>query len=64
MKNFDIHTIETAATPAAEMLGDINRAYGFIPNLYGIFAESPAALRAYMTMSKIFDQSSFSVTER
>jgi uncharacterized peroxidase-related enzyme len=64
MKNFDIHTTETAAAPAAEMLGDINRAYGFIPNLYGIFAESPTALRAYMTMGKIFDDSSFSATER
>ena len=64
MKNFNIHTIETADAPAAEMLGDINRAYGFIPNLYGVFAESPAALRAYMTMSKIFDESSFSATER
>ncbi len=64
MKNFDIHTIETAAAPAAEMLGDINRAYGFIPNLYGIFAESPAALRAYITLGKIFDDSSFSATER
>lgn len=64
MKNFDIHTIETADAPAAEMLGDINRAYGFIPNLYGIFAESPSALRAYMTMGKIFDDSSFSATER
>ena len=50
MKNFDIHTTETAEASAAEMLGDINRAYGFIPNLYGIFAESPTALRAYMTM--------------
>jgi uncharacterized peroxidase-related enzyme len=64
MKHFDIHTIETADTPAAEMLGDINRAYGFIPNLYGVFAESPTALRAYMTMGKIFDDSSFSATER
>ena len=64
MKNFDIHTIETADAPSAEMLGDINRAYGFIPNLYGIFAESPTALRAYMTMGKIFDDSSFSATER
>lgn len=64
MKNFDIHTVETAESPAAEMLGDIEKAYGFIPNLYGMFAESPAALRAYMTMSKIFDESSFSATER
>ncbi len=64
MKNFDIHTVETAEASAAKMLDDINRAYGFIPNLYGIFAESPAALRAYMTMGKIFDESSFSATER
>lgn len=64
MKNFDIHTVETAEAPAAEMLGEINRAYGFIPNLYGIFAESPAALRAYMTLGKIFDETSFSATER
>jgi uncharacterized peroxidase-related enzyme len=64
MKNFDIHTIETAEASAAKMLDDINRAYGFIPNLYGIFAESPAALRAYMSLGKIFDESSFSATER
>ena len=64
MKNFDIHSIETAEAPAAEMLGDIEKAYGFIPNLYGVFAESPAALRAYMAMGKIFDESSFSATER
>lgn len=64
MKNFDIHTVETAEASAAEMLGDINRAYGFIPNLYGVFAESPATLRAYMSLGKIFDESSFSATER
>ena len=64
MKIFDIHTTETAQAPAAEMLGDIEKAYGFIPNLYGVFAESPAALRAYITLGKIFDESSFSATER
>lgn len=64
MKNFDIHTIETAEAPAAEMLGNIEKAYGFVPNLYGIFAESPATMKAYMTIGKIFDESSFSVTER
>jgi len=64
MNNFDIHTKETAEAPAADMLGDIEKAYGFVPNLYGIFAESPATLRAYMTMSNIFDESSFSATEK
>ena len=64
MNIFDIHTTETAQAPAAEMLGEIEKAYGFIPNLYGVFAESPAALRAYMILGKILDESSFSATER
>ena len=64
MNILDVHTTETAPAPATEMLGEIERAYGFIPNLYGVFAESPAALRAYMILGKIFDESSFSVTER
>ncbi len=64
MNIFDIHTTQTAQAPAAEMLGEIEKAYGFIPNLYGVFAESPATLRAYMSLGKIFDESSFSATER
>jgi len=64
MNAFEVHTTKTAQAPAAEMLGAIEKAYGFIPNLYGVFAESPAALRAYMSLSKIFDESSFSATER
>jgi len=64
MNIFDVHTIESAPAPAAEMLGEIEKAYGFIPNLYGVFAESPAALRAYMILGKILDESSFSATER
>jgi uncharacterized peroxidase-related enzyme len=64
MKNFDIHTVETAKAPAADMLGNVEKAYGFIPNLYGVFAESPATLKAYMTIGKIFDETSFSATER
>ena len=64
MNILDVHTTETAPAPAAEMLGEIEKAYGFIPNLYGVFAESPAALRAYMILGKILDKSSFSATER
>lgn len=64
MNRFDVHTKETAQADAAEMLGNIEKAYGFIPNLYGVFAESPSALKAYMTIGKVFDESSFSATER
>jgi len=64
MNIFDIHTTETAQAPAAEMLGEIEKAYGFIPNLYGVFAESPTVLKAYLVIGKLFDESSFSATER
>ena len=64
MTKFDVHTKDTVQGDAAEMLGSIEKAYGFVPNLYGIFAESPAVLKAYMSLGKIFDESSFSATER
>lgn len=64
MNLFDIHTTESAPETASEMLGGIEKTLGFIPNLYGVFAESPATLNAYMALGKIFDESSFSATER
>ncbi len=64
MSNFEIHTTETAQVAAADLLGGIEKAIGFIPNLYGVFAESPAALKAYIELGKTFDESSFSATER
>lgn len=64
MSNFNVHTKESAAVKAAELLGNTEKAMGFIPNLLGIFAESPATLKAYLTLGQIFDESSFSSTER
>ena len=64
MNIFDVHTVDSAQADAAEMLGGVAKAYGFIPNLYGVFAESPSALKAYMAIGKIFDETSFSATER
>ena len=64
MSIFDIHTKETAQTKSAELLATAEKSYGFIPNLLGVFAESPATLKAYRTIGQIFDESSFSPTER
>lgn len=64
MTNFQLHTQETAPPASAELLVDIEKAYGFIPNLLATFAESPATLKAYLSLGKIFDESSFSPTER
>ncbi len=64
MSQFNVHSKETAPTESAELLATAEKAYGFIPNLLGVMAESPATIKAYLTIGKIFDESSFSATER
>jgi len=64
MSNYQVHTKETASPASAEILANAEKGYGFIPNLLGVMAESPALLKAYMAIGKIFDESSFSSTER
>lgn len=64
MRNFKVHTKETAQAKSAEQLAAVGKSLGFIPNLFGVLADSPATLNAYLTMGSIFDQSTFSPTER
>lgn len=64
MTKFDVHTIETAPAESAQLLGGVEKGFGFVPNLLGAFAESPATLKGYLTLGKLFDQSSFTATER
>ena len=64
MSHYQIHTKETASPAAAEILANAEKVYGFIPNLLGTMAESPVMLKAYMALGKIFDESSFTSTER
>jgi uncharacterized peroxidase-related enzyme len=64
MSNFEVHTKDTASSESAELLSNAERAFGFVPNLLGVMAESPAILKAYLTIGQIFDESSFSPTER
>ncbi len=61
---FTIYTPETAPEQAKPILAGAKKAYGFVPNLLGTMAEAPALLRAYTTVSGIFDESSLSATER
>ena len=64
MSLFNVHSKETAPTGSAELLATAEKEVGFVPNLFGVMAESPATLKAYRTIGKIFDESSFSSTER
>ena len=64
MTRFKTHTPETAPEGARELLKAQKDKLGFVPNLYGNLAESPAALKAYLQMTEIFAGSSLSTAER
>ncbi len=64
MSHFRVHTKSSAPEQSAVLLAGAEKAYGFVPNLLGVLAESPAALNAYISAGQIFDQSSLSPQER
>jgi len=64
MTEFAIHTEESAPDDAKPLLQASKKAYGMIPNLHGVFAESPQILEAYQTLQALFSNSSLSTTER
>lgn len=64
MNQLVLHDVNSAPAASKPLLEDVQKSLGFIPNLYGHLAESPAALKAYLTLSDIFDQSSLSPAER
>ena len=64
MSRFKTHTIESAPDKGKEVLKGVKEAYGFVPNLMATMVEAPAAAKAYATLGKIFEETSFSPTEQ
>lgn len=64
MAAFHIHSKETAPAPADKLLAATETSLGFVPNLFGVIAESPTALRAFVQLNNLFGQSSFNPTSR
>lgn len=62
--SYKIHSVESAPAAARETLAGAKKNLGFVPNLFGVMAEAPALLKAYATLSGIFDETSFNTTER
>lgn len=63
MEAFKIHTPDTAPEGSKALLEGVQKQNGFIPNLYGIMANSPAVVKAYNEMGKLFGETSFSSKE-
>lgn len=61
---YTIYSADTAPEAAREILAAAKRTYGFIPNLLGCMGGAPALLKAYTTLSRLFDDTSLEPTER
>lgn len=64
MADFAVYSETDAPEGARDRLAGAKKSLGFVPNLFGTFAEAPVALEAYQTLGGIFDKSSFTATER
>lgn len=61
--SFDIHNLDTAPAGSRPLLEGSQKAFGMIPNLHGVFAESPQALEAYQRLHALFSDTSFDAEE-
>jgi uncharacterized peroxidase-related enzyme len=64
MTTFTIHTEDSAPGDSKGLIRSATSAYGFLPNLLAVQAESPALLEGYMTLAGILDKTRLSETER
>ena len=62
--SYTVHTLETAPDAAKEGLEKARGAFGFIPNILGMMAESPALLKAYLGVAQAFKETAFDATEQ
>ena len=62
MPNFKVHTAASAPEGASNALTMIEQKYGFIPNLAGVIANSPATLNAFMGLMGAYETPAFTLS--
>lgn len=61
---FLVHTLNIAPEASRDTLEATAKQYGFVPNLFGVLAESPTAVQAYAAVNKALEQSALSPVEQ
>ncbi len=61
---FDVYSIDNAPEKSRPTLEGVKQAYGFVPNLFGVFAESPAATQAYAAIGKALESAGLNAVEQ
>lgn len=64
MRPFKIHTPDTSAQEASQILTATNEQLGLIPNVMAVIAESTTALTVFTQLNAAFSDSRFTATER
>ncbi|SDT88117.1 carboxymuconolactone decarboxylase family protein [Halopseudomonas salegens] len=64
MSEFTLYTLETAPKDSKPLLEDAKKSMGSIPNLFAVMADAPSVLEAYLTLNRLFTQSSFNANEQ
>lgn len=64
MNPFVVHSQETAPEASRFALAGAQSKFGFVPNLIGMLADSPATVGGYLGLGEQFEKSSFTPAER
>lgn len=64
MSYLPVQTLETAPEASKPFLEGAERAFGFVPNLMAVFANSPAMVEAYGALAEHFEKTALTATER
>jgi len=63
MTTFPVHTAETAPDSKG-VLENVQKTFGFVPNLIGVMAESPQVAKAYVALMELYSETNLSEVER
>lgn len=64
MSRLTVQTLESAPEASQPYLASAKARNGYIPNLLGVLANAPTALKTYLTVSEINSRTSFTLAER
>lgn len=64
MRHFTIHSVESSPSASRPIVEAVGKKFGFVPNLIGELATAPAAVKAYVTLSGLLDETSLTTVER
>lgn len=64
MSRITVQTLESAPEASQPYLASAKARNGYIPNLLGVLANAPTALKTYLTVSEINSHTSFTLAER